>query len=278
MMSSEHIIEVNEASFQNDVVLYSQTTPVVVDFWAEWCQPCHMLSPILEKLAREANGAFRLAKVNADDNPNLTLAFNVRGLPTVKGFLKGQVVAEFVGAQPEGALRDFLRKLAPTQSDLNLEKGHSLLRASHWADAGEAFRQVLKSRPDDGPALLGLAKSHLAQGRPADALVVLRDFPASKQYGAAQSLLPLAQAMARLEANPSEEGDDDLTPAYARAIRLAGRGNLAAAADGLLEILRQNKNYGGGAARQLMVAVLELMDADSEMTRDYRREFSALLF
>jgi putative thioredoxin len=277
MMSSEHIIEVNEASFQNDVVLYSQTTPVVVDFWADWCQPCHMLSPILEKLAHEAGGAFRLAKLNADENPNLTMAFNVRGLPSVKGFSKGQVVAEFVGAQPEGAVRDFLRKLAPTQSDLNLEKGRSLLRASHWADAAEAFRQVLKSRPDDGAALLGLAKTHLAQGRPADALVILREFPAGPSYAAAGNLLPLAQAMARLEHTPADE-DDDLAAVYAGALRLVGRGNLAAAADGLLEVLRRDKNHGGGAARRALVAVLELMPPDAAETRDYRREFSSLLF
>ncbi len=277
-MTSPHIIEVNENSFQNEVVLFSQTTPVVVDFWAEWCQPCHMLTPILEKLAQEAEGAFRLAKVNADENPNLTQAFNIRGLPTVKGFVKGQVVADFTGTQPELMVREFLRKLAPTQTDLTLEKGNSLLVASHWADAASAFRQALKSRPDDGAALLGLAKAHIAQGQPAEALAILRAFPPSKQYAAAEMLLPLAQAQAALALNEFDEEADDFAPLLAGALRLVGRGNLPAAADGLLEILRQNKNYRAGEARRLMVAVLELMPPESESARAYRQEFTAALF
>lgn len=278
MMSSQHIIEVNESSFQNEVVLFSQATPVVVDFWAEWCQPCHMLTPILEKLAREAEGAFRLAKVNADENPNLTQAFNIRGLPTVKGFSKGQVVAEFTGAQTEMAVRDFLRMLAPSQSDLMLEKGQNLLRASHWADAASAFRQTLKARPDDGAALLGLAKSHLAQGQAAEALPLLREFPAGKHYAAAEILLPLAQALAVLSRNEPEDEADDLAPLYAGALRLVGRGNLPAAADGLLDLLRQDKHYREGLARRLLVAVLEMMDPEAESTRAYRQELSGLLF
>ncbi|TAK12543.1 MAG: thioredoxin [Anaerolineae bacterium] len=278
MMSSDPIIEVNEASFQNDVVLFSQTTPVVVDFWADWCQPCHMLSPILEKLAREASGAFRLAKVNADENPNLTMAFNIRSLPTVKAFNKGQVVAEFVGAQTEGAVRDFLRGLAPTQADLSIEKGRSLLYNAHWADASGAFRQALKRRPDDGEALLGLAKSLLAQNQPGDALAILREFPAGKQYAAAELLLPLAVGMSQIELNKFDEESDDKAPVFAQALRLVGRGNLAAAADGLLDLVRGEKNYARGEARKALLAVLEMMNPEAVETRDYRRELSALLF
>lgn len=277
-MSSDPIIEVNEASFQNDVVLFSQSVPVVVDFWADWCQPCHMLSPILEKLAREAGGAFRLAKVNADENPNLTMAFNIRSLPTVKAFNKGQVVAEFTGAQTEGTVRDFLRGLAPTQADLSLEKGRSLLNNAHWADASGAFRQALKRRPDDGDALLGLAKSLLAQNLPGDALAILREFPSGKTYAAAEILLPLAQAMARLGQNQFDEERDEKAPLYAQALRLVGRGNLAAAADGLLDLLRDDKNYGGDEARKTLLAVLEMMNPEAAETRGYRRELSALLF
>ena len=161
-MSSEFIIEVTEANFQYEVLAFSNNKPVVVDFWAEWCQPCHMLTPILEKLAKEANGDFRLAKVNADENPNLTMQFDVSGLPTVKGFYKSQVVAEFVGAQTELQVREFLRKLAPSVSDLALKKGRSLLNLGDWKTATGVFQKVLKTNPDDSAALLGLAKSHIA--------------------------------------------------------------------------------------------------------------------
>ena len=278
MMSSEFIIEVSEDDFQYEVLAFSNNKPVVVDFWADWCQPCHMLTPILEKLALEANGAFRLAKVNADENPNLTMQFNVSGLPTVKGFYKSQVVAEFVGAQTEVKVREFLRKLAPSASDLALEKGQSLIKLEDWKTAGDVFQNVLKTNPDDSTALLGLAKSHIAQGNPDKALVILQTFPASKELNAAENLLPLAQAMAGLEGQSENDPEDELGAAYNRSIHLVGKGNLPAAADGLLDILRRDRDYLDGGARQAMVAVLELMDPDRVETRQYRSELASVLF
>jgi putative thioredoxin len=99
MMSPEFIIDVTEADFEYEVIAFSQNTPVVVDFWAEWCRPCKDLAVILEKLAHEAQGVFRLARVNVDQNPNLALRFAVRSIPNVKAFSGGEVVAEF----PRGA-------------------------------------------------------------------------------------------------------------------------------------------------------------------------------
>ena len=277
MKSSEYIIEVTESDFQYEVLGYSNTKPVVVDFWAEWCQPCHMLTPILEKLANEANGAFRLAKVNADENPNLTMQFNIASLPTVKGFHKGRIVAEFEGAQTELMVRDFLRKLTPTVGDLALEKGQSLLKTQNWKTASDSFRKVLKKNPDNGAALLGLAKSLIAQGDPGSALAILREFPASKELQAAENLLPLAETMGRLKDSPESDLDDELGAAYHQAIKLVGLGNLPAAADGLLDILKVDKNHLDGEARQVLVAVLEMMDQNSELTRNYRGELGSVL-
>lgn len=278
MMSSEFIIEVTEADFQYEVLAFSNTKPVVVDFWAEWCQPCHMLTPILEKLAVEANGAFRLAKVNADENPNLTMQFNVRGLPTVKAFHRSQVVAEFVGAQTELMVREFLRNLAPSATDLALEKGHSLLRLGDWETATDVFQTVLKTSPDDSLALLGLAKGLIAQGNPSKALVILQEFPASKELKSAENLLSLAQAMVKFEDKKADDIENEMEAAFRRSILLVGKGNLLAAADGLLDILRTDKAFMDGEAKDAMVAVLELMDPDSEETRQYRDELTSVLF
>ncbi len=117
MMASDFIVDVSEADFDFEVLAYSQQAPVVVDFWAEWCAPCRVLGPILERIAQEANGNFRLARVNVDDNPNLALRFLVRSIPAVKAFKGGKMVAEFVGAQPEPKVREFLRALIPSQDD-----------------------------------------------------------------------------------------------------------------------------------------------------------------
>lgn len=276
MMSSEFIIEVSEVDFQYEVLAYSNNLPVVVDFWADWCQPCHMLTPILEKLAQEANGAFRLAKVNADENPNLTMQFDIRSLPTVKAFNKGQIVGGFSGAQTEGAVREFVRKLAPSTNDLALEKGQSLLNLNEWERAADAFQSVLNSEPDDPAALLGLSKSLLAQGEYSRALAILSEFPASKEYSAAENLRALAEAMAETESEP--QADDELGAIYRRAIQLVSRGNPPAAADGLLEVLRQDKTYRGGQARAAILGALEMMDPHTDETRRYRGELASTLF
>jgi len=278
MMSSDHIIEVDETSFQNEVVVYSNTIPVLVDFWAEWCQPCHMLTPILEKLAREANGAFRLAKVNADENPNLTMQFGISSLPTVKVFHKSQLVNEFVGLQTEGFVREFLRNLVPAAGSLELERAKGLLDMRQFEKASIAFRKTLQSDPDNSTALLGLAKSLLARGNASDALAVLMDFPAGKQFTDAQQMIPLAKSISKLETNPDYFLDDDLRIAFRQALKLITLGNFPAAADGLLEILRQDKKFLDGEVRQAMVGLLILMDEKNPETREYRKEFTSVLF
>ncbi len=276
MTPSDHIIDVTETDFQYQVLAYSQRTPVVVDFWAEWCAPCKMLSPILEKLAHEAAGAFRLAKVDVDANPNLAMRYNVHGIPVVKFIRSGEVVAEFTGAQPETVVRQYLRSIAPASGDLKIEKAQSLLGRGDWANAAQTFGQALKSSPGESTPLLGLAKSLLAQGKGAEALKRLQDFPASKEYNAAQILHPLAAALAELKDRP--QSDDPLEAAFARGLSLVQRGNLPAALDGLLDILRQDKDFQDGAARQMILAILEIMGEDDPLTRQYRRELASVLF
>lgn len=276
-MSSKHILEVTETDFQYEVLAYSNNVPVLVDFWADWCQPCHMLTPILEKLTEEAGGTFRLAKVNADENPSLTMQFNIKGLPTVKAIFKGQVVADFVGAKSEVEVREFLRSLVPSEFDLALAKGQSMLSLNSWTKASLSFDKVLKSNPDSTEALLGLAKSQLALDNIGDALRILQNFPASPEYSAAEKLLVLADAMVEREFEEKDE-DDDLSAAYFQALRLISLGNLSAAADGLLELLRQEKDYRDSQAKLVMIGIMELMGAENEEARKYRAELSSILF
>src|SRR4030066_1509623 len=134
-MASEFIKTVTESDFEYEVIAYSNQTPVIVDFWAEWCRPCKTLTPILEKIAEDAGGIFRLAKVNVDENPNLALRFSVRSIPNVKAFRDGQIISEFLGLQPEPRVREFIRNLAPSQIDLLLEKGQSQLESLQWCQA-----------------------------------------------------------------------------------------------------------------------------------------------
>ncbi len=277
-MASKIIIDVNEADFEYEVLAYSQNVPVVVDFWAPWCKPCKTLSPMLERLANEARGAFRLARVNTDENPNLALRYGVRSLPTVKAFADGQVSSEFAGLQPEPRLREFLGKLTPpSPASLAIEKAAGLLDMQDWEGAEQVYRDILDQIPEQPAALLGMAKALLGQNRPTQALKLLRNFPASREYSDAEKLIPFAEALRALERNALPD-DDALDATFSNSIRLAGRGNLPSSLDGMLEILRQNKNYRNGLARMVVLGVLELMDPDDPITRQYRIELAQILF
>jgi putative thioredoxin len=277
MSASDFIINVTESDFEYEVLAYSQQTPVVVDFWATWCGPCKTLGPMLERLAEEAQGNFRLAKVNVDENTNLAIRYGVRSIPAVKAFRNGEMVSEFIGLQPEPRLREFLGVLAPAKSDLILEKANSLLGLRQPKSAELAFREVLDDVPGSPAALLGLAKALLLQGRSNEAGLVLLDFPASRELSKVELLRSLVEAMNRLE-NGEGLSDDPLYAAFENALRLIKRGNVEAALDGLLDVIRQDKRYRNGLARQVFVAVLELMGEENPSTREYRNELAAVLF
>ncbi len=278
-MKSEFIIEVNESDFEYQVLAFSQQTPVLVDFWAQWCVPCKMLGPMLEKLAEEAGGSFRLAKVNVDQNPNLARQFRVVSIPAVKIFRDGAVVAEFTGALPEPRIRDILRSVIPNELDLKLEKADSLFALGEIYTAEQTYREVLESMPENSKALLGLSRCLLLSGEAEEAAELLANFPPSREYAKAEILLPLAQALVRfVRAESDELPDNPLDAAYARALRLALRGNIEASMDGLLDILRQDKRYRGGEARQVMLGLLELFPGDDPRAQEYRNELASVLF
>ncbi|NPA05888.1 MAG: thioredoxin [Chloroflexi bacterium] len=277
-MRKGDIVVVTEQDFDTEVLQYSRQRPVVVDFWAPWCGPCRILGPLLERLAQEADGAFRLAKVNVDENPTLAMRYGVRGIPTVKGFVNGQVVGEFMGALPEGQVRAFLRKLAPSPLDLALEKADSLLQMHDWEGAEAVYRDVLEQAPELTHARLGLAKALLMRGRAREALSLLRHFPASREYQAAQTLLPLAEALVWAESHPAGESDDPLEAMYRRALDLIRRGNLEAAMDGLIEIIRRDKHWNNDMPRKVLLGLFEILGQNHPLTRQYRRELSMALF
>jgi putative thioredoxin len=277
MKASDLIITVSESNFEYDVIAYSQRIPVVVDFWAPWCIPCRTQSPMLERFTEEAAGAFRLAKINIDENVNLALRYNVRSIPAVKAFRDGQVVSEFVGLQPELRLREFLGALAPSENDLIMEKAKSILLLHQWQEAEKAFRKVLETSPNNTVALLGLCKSLLGQGRVVDCQKLLRSFPASREYHSAETLRPLADAIIRAQ-NAGFIEDDPLLAAYRNSLRLVEKGNLPAAMDGFLDILKQDKHYQDDELRRVAVALLEVMGDEDPLTRQYRNELATILF
>ncbi len=276
-MAPEYIKIVNEADFEYEVIAYSNQVPVLVDFWAEWCRPCQSLTPLLEKYALEGQGAFRLAKVNVDDNPNLALRFSVRSIPNVKAFRDGQVVSEFLGLQPEPRVKEFIRNLAPSQIDLLLEKGQSQLESMAWAEAGDSFRQFLAKSPNQPAGLLGLLKACLMQGRFSEARQILDEFPPSPEYARMEELRQLFEALWG-EHTGQALTENPLDATYHNSLRLLLRGNLPASLDGLLDVLRQDKHYRNDAARKVILGIFEVLGDNHPLTQQYRRELAMVLF
>jgi putative thioredoxin len=275
-MASDYIKTVTESDFEYEVIAYSNQNPVVVDFWAEWCRPCKTLTPVLEKLAEDAQGAFRLAKVNVDENPNLALRFNVRSIPNVKAFRDGQVVSEFLGLQPELRVKEFIRNLAPSQIDLLLEKGQSQLESMNWLEAGDSFQQFLTKSPNHPAGLLGLLKSNLMQGKFSDARQIIEEFPTSPEYAHMELLRPLIGAL--IEKSQPGTDDEAFDAIYKNSLRLIMRGYLPAAMDGLIDILRQNKHYRNDEARNILLGLFEVLGDNHPLTQQYRRELANVLF
>jgi len=275
-MTSEYIKIVTEADFEYEVIAYSNQIPVIVDFWAEWCRPCKTLTPLLEKLAEDAQGSYRLAKVNVDENPNLAIRFNVRSIPNVKAFRDGQVASEFLGLQPESRVREFIRNLAPSQIDLLLEKGQSQLESMSWQEADSSFSQFLLKSPNNPAGLLGLLKSKLMQGFYIDARHIINEFPPSPEIAHVELLKPLYAVLNTIKTE--EISDDPLAAAFLNTIRLIKLGNIPAAMDGLIDILKQDKHYQDDGVRRVLLSLFEVLGENQPLTQQYRRELAMVLF
>jgi len=278
MTLSEYILDVDETTFESEVVLRSHEVPVVVDFWAPWCGPCRTLSPILERQAIEAGGAFLLAKINVDDNPALSIRFGVQGIPAVKAFRHGEVAAEFVGAQPETVVKRFIEQLAPSETQQAIDEALSLLGTRHYQQAESSFREVLNGDEGNADAALGLVESLLMRGQGGEALEILEHFPAGTAWAKAETYKPLAELLVETDKQEASVEDDPIEASLHQSARLIERGNIEAAMDGFLSVLREDKNYRSGMVRQVMLALFELLGDQDPTTRKYREELASVLF
>ena len=272
-----NIIDVNEETFEFEVVNYSSQKPVVVDLWAPWCIPCRVQSQILVQLAQEGDGEFRLARINVDEQTRLAERLKVTNVPAIKAFVDGRVVAEYMGVLSEKNLRLFVDRIMPRAGSLLLVKGNSLMLLGEFEEAEAALELYVIESHGDPVGLLAYARVMLYQGKGRSAMEILQHFPVSQESTLSTVLLPVAKAYT----DPELEKivlDNPLESAFRNAIRLAKRGKILIALDGLLGILKKDKNFRNGQAKAVYLGLLEVLSDAHPNVRQYRSDLSTALF
>ncbi|MDE3073226.1 MAG: thioredoxin [Pseudomonadota bacterium] len=286
MTATPHAFDVDKQNFEADVLQASLDTPILVDFWAPWCEPCKSLGPLLEKLAAEYNGAFRLGKVDVDAQPELAGVFGIRSIPTVMLVKDGQPFDGFTGALPEGQLREFLsRHVQPLQAPP--------AEAAIEDDAPETpeqainrVQQAIAAEPDRPELKLDLAMALMRAGRTSAAAAELAALPANLATDARAVRLHHQLDLARaLEgASPLDElqrrvlaDGNDWAARDQLGVRLLLEGDAAAGLDQFLAIRQHARDWNDGQAKKRLLAAFATLD-DAELVGRYRRRMTSLLF
>ncbi len=285
--SAAFAVDVDARNFNKEVLEASKEIPVVIDFWAPWCGPCKVLKPMLEKLAAEYGGKFKLVKINSDESLDLAREFGVRSIPDVRAIRNGKQVGAFVGALPLPQLRAFIDKLIPSASELERARAKELAAAGDDLAAVAALQKSIEFDAASDLARLDLAELLLKLKRLDEAEALLQavkpDFKLDEKVAA------LKQGIVFARSGQSGPGQDELERAVSAnagdlASRLklanlhAGRGNYRRALDELLEIIRRNKDFNEGAARKQMLAIFNLAASEPDLVSEYRRKMASALY
>ena len=286
MSNSPYIFDATADNFQEKVMDASATTPVLVDVWAEWCAPCKQLMPILQKLAEEYQGNFQLAKVNADEQQELTASLGVRSLPTIILVKNGQAVDGFNGALPESEIRKVLEKHIEAPAEDPYEKAHALWEAGDIGGALAILTEMNQKDPENLDVLIDLAQLKAEAGDLETAEQVLNSLPTeekmqpkAKQLAArikfmkeTADLPPAADLEQRLEANPK-----DPEALHQLALHHISRSNNAEAMDLLIRSMQADSKYQDGIARTTLVELFEKLGNSDPDARVYRRKLYTML-
>jgi putative thioredoxin len=283
--------ESNTKNFMADVIEASRTTPILVDFWAPWCGPCKQLGPLLEKIVNEQKGAIRLVKINVDENQQLAAQMRIQSIPAVFAFVNGQPVDGFMGALPEGQLRQFVARLSSQSTGDEiasvLAAADEAMAEGDTAGAGQLYAQVLHLDRENSKAIAGLARAQLQTGDSDGAKATLALVPPAKandpEILSVKAQLELSgkttdpREIAKLQAAASASPTDHQSR-YDLAIALNNAGRREEALDHLLTIIAKERSWNDEAARKQLVQFFDAWGHKDPLTLTGRRRLSSLLF
>jgi putative thioredoxin len=278
------VSDASDADFQEKVLQRSRTVPVLIDFWASWCGPCKTLTPILEKLATEYDGAFELVKIDTEKNPQVSAALRVQSVPTVYLVKDGQPVDGFQGAQPESAVRALLDRHVEAPAQDPMIAAEEALAQGHIEDAARQFQMALDSRPTHGEALLGLARVAMMQGDPNGAAAwvdrIAHEDPchdrARRLLGAAsfgQDAGNEVNLRARIDANR-----DDVEAWFSLGATMAVANEFAEAFSAFLQVVELDREYREDGARKALLSLFDVVGPEDPTVITARRRLASLLF
>jgi putative thioredoxin len=280
----KHTTDATDADFDTTVLARSRTVPVLVDFWAEWCGPCRMLGPVLDKVAAAHGERLAVVKVDTDANPQVARRYGIRSIPAVKLFKDGEVVDEFVGALPEKRVLDFLGKHVLDDDARDARTVEAALAAGDVEGAARAAEALVARAPEHPRAKLARARVAMAKGDLTSAAALVDAIPLSAdEFEAAQTLaafLEHAQAGAAgvaATAAAAAARPDDAAARYALGCALAAAGRHREALDELLASVERDRRWNGEAARKAMVAVFGVLGVRAPLSDEYRRKLAILL-
>ncbi len=285
------VVDSSTQTFVADVVDASMELPVIVDFWAPWCEPCKTLGPLLEKVVNAAQGRVKLVKVDIDQNQGIAVQMRIQSIPAVFAFKNGQPVDGFVGAQSESQIKSFVERLTgpigPTPVEQAMEQAQQALEAEDFNSAANMYSQVLKHAPEEAAAVAGMVRSLLGLGDAAGAREIL---DAVDEKLATHADIEGARAALELSERSEESGDEgelrsrlaadenDHQARYDLAMVHYAEARNEQAIDELLEIVRRQRDWNEEAAREMLLQIFDALGPTHELTTGGRRKLSSILF